>query len=145
MFSSWNTPGVWLLSPKIRNTHYLCTLPFPRLSDLLGALQRRRRTRNLLNAALQSICTRLSAVEQRCQWRLTLDCWTHLLRAVMLLLEGSSAVYFALIFSFYFLDSNLVLAFNLDTSHAIRKNGEPGTLFGFSLAMHRQLNPDKRM
>uniref|UniRef100_A0A8C9ZGQ0 Integrin subunit alpha 6 n=1 Tax=Sander lucioperca TaxID=283035 RepID=A0A8C9ZGQ0_SANLU len=39
----------------------------------------------------------------------------------------------------------LVLAFNLDTSHVIRKNGEPGSLFGFSLAMHRQLNPDERM
>uniref|UniRef100_A0A7N8Y7A9 Integrin, alpha 6a n=1 Tax=Mastacembelus armatus TaxID=205130 RepID=A0A7N8Y7A9_9TELE len=38
-----------------------------------------------------------------------------------------------------------VLAFNLDTSHVIRKEGEPGSLFGFSLAMHRQLNPDKRM
>uniref|UniRef100_A0AAQ4PJK0 Integrin subunit alpha 6 n=1 Tax=Gasterosteus aculeatus aculeatus TaxID=481459 RepID=A0AAQ4PJK0_GASAC len=39
----------------------------------------------------------------------------------------------------------LVLAFNLDTGHVIRKDGEPGSLFGFSLAMHRQLNPDKRM
>uniref|UniRef100_A0A665WQE7 Uncharacterized protein n=1 Tax=Echeneis naucrates TaxID=173247 RepID=A0A665WQE7_ECHNA len=38
-----------------------------------------------------------------------------------------------------------VLAFNLDTSHVMRKSGEPGSLFGFSLAMHRQLNPDKRM
>uniref|UniRef100_A0A8C4P1D2 Integrin, alpha 6a n=1 Tax=Dicentrarchus labrax TaxID=13489 RepID=A0A8C4P1D2_DICLA len=38
-----------------------------------------------------------------------------------------------------------VLAFNLDTSHVIKKDGEPGSLFGFSLAMHRQLNPDKRM
>uniref|UniRef100_A0A4W6FWN8 Integrin subunit alpha 6 n=1 Tax=Lates calcarifer TaxID=8187 RepID=A0A4W6FWN8_LATCA len=39
----------------------------------------------------------------------------------------------------------LVLAFNLDTRHVLRKDGEPGSLFGFSLAMHRQLNPDKRM
>ncbi|XP_058477547.1 integrin alpha-6 isoform X1 [Solea solea] len=38
-----------------------------------------------------------------------------------------------------------VLSFNLDTSHVIRKSGEPGSLFGFSLAMHRQLNPDQRM
>lgn len=38
-----------------------------------------------------------------------------------------------------------VLTFNLDTSHTIRKDGEPGSLFGFSLAMHRQINPDKRM
>uniref|UniRef100_A0A7N8YC51 Integrin, alpha 6a n=1 Tax=Mastacembelus armatus TaxID=205130 RepID=A0A7N8YC51_9TELE len=48
-----------------------------------------------------------------------------------------------LIFYFNLLAS--VLAFNLDTSHVIRKEGEPGSLFGFSLAMHRQLNPDKRM
>ncbi|XP_027141106.1 integrin alpha-6 isoform X3 [Larimichthys crocea] len=37
-------------------------------------------------------------------------------------------------------------AFNLDTENALRKNGDPGSLFGFSLAMHRQLDPvDKRM
>ncbi|CAG09956.1 unnamed protein product, partial [Tetraodon nigroviridis] len=35
--------------------------------------------------------------------------------------------------------------FNLDTSRAIRKDGEPGSLFGFSLAMHRQIKPDQRM
>uniref|UniRef100_A0A8C4SB15 Integrin, alpha 6a n=1 Tax=Erpetoichthys calabaricus TaxID=27687 RepID=A0A8C4SB15_ERPCA len=36
-------------------------------------------------------------------------------------------------------------AFNLDTEGAIQKTGEPGSLFGFSLAMHRQLKPsDKR-
>uniref|UniRef100_A0A8C5GRQ9 Integrin alpha-6-like n=1 Tax=Gouania willdenowi TaxID=441366 RepID=A0A8C5GRQ9_GOUWI len=38
-----------------------------------------------------------------------------------------------------------VLAFNLDTSHVIRKAGDPGSLFGFSLAMHRQISPDKVM
>ncbi|XP_039613566.1 integrin alpha-6 isoform X2 [Polypterus senegalus] len=32
-------------------------------------------------------------------------------------------------------------AFNLDADGAIRKIGEPGSLFGFSLAMHRQLKP----
>lgn len=37
-------------------------------------------------------------------------------------------------------------AFNLDTDNVLRKNGDPGSLFGFSLAMHRQLDPeDKRM
>uniref|UniRef100_A0A8D2ZSW0 Integrin, alpha 6b n=1 Tax=Scophthalmus maximus TaxID=52904 RepID=A0A8D2ZSW0_SCOMX len=37
-------------------------------------------------------------------------------------------------------------AFNLDTEHVQRKSGEPGSLFGFSLALHRQLEPqDKRM
>ncbi|XP_029980347.1 integrin alpha-6 isoform X2 [Sphaeramia orbicularis] len=43
------------------------------------------------------------------------------------------------------LDPGLVLCFNLDTAHVIRKDGDPGSLFGFSLAMHRQLNPDKRI
>ncbi|XP_071346446.1 integrin alpha-6-like isoform X2 [Trachinotus anak] len=37
-------------------------------------------------------------------------------------------------------------AFNLDTENVLRKDGDPGSLFGFSLAMHRQLQPeDKRM
>uniref|UniRef100_A0A672SFT0 Integrin subunit alpha 6 n=1 Tax=Sinocyclocheilus grahami TaxID=75366 RepID=A0A672SFT0_SINGR len=30
-------------------------------------------------------------------------------------------------------------AFNLDTQNVLRKNGQPGSLFGFSLALHRQL------
>ncbi|XP_049583420.1 integrin alpha-6 isoform X1 [Syngnathus scovelli] len=46
---------------------------------------------------------------------------------------------------FYLLNAPLLQAFNLDTNYVIRKDGEPGSLFGFSLAMHRQLNPDKRM
>ncbi|CAL8321768.1 unnamed protein product [Merluccius merluccius] len=36
-------------------------------------------------------------------------------------------------------------AFNLDARNVVLKHGEPGSLFGFSLAMHRQLNPDRRM
>lgn len=37
-------------------------------------------------------------------------------------------------------------AFNLDSNDVVRKTGDPGSLFGFSLAMHRQLEPeDKRM
>lgn len=75
---------------------------------------------------------------------LTLD-WTHLDSAAMLLQGGPSAACLALFFYSHFLEPTLVLAFNLDTSHVIRKDGEPGSLFGFSLAMHRQLNPDKRM
>lgn len=38
--------------------------------------------------------------------------------------------------------------FNLDTreDNVIRKRGDPGSLFGFSLAMHWQLQPqDKRL
>ncbi|KAI3356234.1 hypothetical protein L3Q82_017481, partial [Scortum barcoo] len=73
------------------------------------------------------------------------DLWTHLDRAAMLLQGGPSAVSAALLLHLHFLQPALVLAFNLDTAHVIRKDGEPGSLFGFSLAMHRQLNPDKRL
>uniref|UniRef100_A0A4W5NDG6 Integrin, alpha 6, like n=1 Tax=Hucho hucho TaxID=62062 RepID=A0A4W5NDG6_9TELE len=36
-----------------------------------------------------------------------------------------------------------ISAFNLDTDtkHVLRKNGDPGSMFGFSLALHQQLNP----
>ncbi|XP_014315482.1 integrin alpha-7 [Myotis lucifugus] len=34
-----------------------------------------------------------------------------------------------------------VVAFNLDVMGALRKEGEPGSLFGFSVALHRQLQP----
>ncbi|KAG7227580.1 hypothetical protein INR49_005395 [Caranx melampygus] len=62
------------------------------------------------------------------------------------LLQGpNSAMCAALLSLLYLLEPALVLAFNLDTAHVIRKSGEQGSLFGFSLAMHRQLNPDKRM
>ena len=62
-----------------------------------------------------------------------------------LLQGGPSALHVALLFCSYFLEPAAVLGFNLDTRHVIRKEGEEGSLFGFSLAMHRQLNPDKRM
>ncbi|XP_053122442.1 integrin alpha-6 isoform X2 [Hemicordylus capensis] len=40
----------------------------------------------------------------------------------------------------------LALAFNLDTKNVVMWRGESGSLFGFSLAMHRQLAPlDKRL
>ncbi|XP_063789529.1 integrin alpha-6 isoform X1 [Pseudophryne corroboree] len=42
------------------------------------------------------------------------------------------------------LSGTLVAAFNLDTDNVITKGGEPGSLFGFSLAMHRQLHPDDK-
>uniref|UniRef100_A0A669ERJ0 Integrin subunit alpha 7 n=1 Tax=Oreochromis niloticus TaxID=8128 RepID=A0A669ERJ0_ORENI len=32
--------------------------------------------------------------------------------------------------------------FNLDTTHTLHKLGDPGTFFGFSLALHQQRNPD---
>ncbi|TSK17965.1 Integrin alpha-6 [Bagarius yarrelli] len=44
------------------------------------------------------------------------------------------------------LECGLISAFNLDTENVIRKTGERNSLFGFSLALHRQLIPtDKRM
>uniref|UniRef100_A0A3B3RRN9 Integrin subunit alpha 6 n=1 Tax=Paramormyrops kingsleyae TaxID=1676925 RepID=A0A3B3RRN9_9TELE len=45
---------------------------------------------------------------------------------------------------FFFFAFTHVAAFNLDTENVIRKNGEPSSLFGFSLAMHRQLKPTER-
>lgn len=35
-------------------------------------------------------------------------------------------------------------AFNLDAENVIGRRGEPGSLFGFSLAMHRQLQPQEK-
>uniref|UniRef100_A0A669D9W9 Integrin subunit alpha 6 n=1 Tax=Oreochromis niloticus TaxID=8128 RepID=A0A669D9W9_ORENI len=63
----------------------------------------------------------------------------------MLLQGGRSAAHAALLFFVYGLEATFVLGFNLDTDHVLRKDGELGSLFGFSLAMHRQLNPDKVM
>ncbi|XP_078545298.1 integrin alpha-7 isoform X1 [Lissotriton helveticus] len=37
---------------------------------------------------------------------------------------------------------SLLGAFNLDTTGTISKDGPPGSLFGFSVALHRQLRPD---
>ncbi|KAM6934180.1 integrin alpha-6 [Xenentodon cancila] len=55
---------------------------------------------------------------------------------------GRSAAFLLLI---HLLGPTVVFTFNLDTSHVIRKSGEPGSLFGFSLALHRQVKPDKVM
>uniref|UniRef100_A0AAX7UD72 Integrin alpha-2 domain-containing protein n=1 Tax=Astatotilapia calliptera TaxID=8154 RepID=A0AAX7UD72_ASTCA len=38
--------------------------------------------------------------------------------------------------------STQVWGFNLDTTHTLHKLGDPGTFFGFSLALHQQRNPD---
>ncbi|GAA6087943.1 integrin alpha-6b isoform X4 [Tachysurus ichikawai] len=44
------------------------------------------------------------------------------------------------------LECGLISAFNLDTENVIKKTGDQNSLFGFSLALHRQLDPtDKRM
>ncbi|XP_074450222.1 integrin alpha-6 isoform X1 [Larus michahellis] len=49
----------------------------------------------------------------------------------------------ALLF-YLFLLPGLAGAFNLDTDNVISRRGEPGSLFGFSLAMHRQLQPQEK-
>uniref|UniRef100_A0A671Z2D4 Integrin, alpha 6b n=1 Tax=Sparus aurata TaxID=8175 RepID=A0A671Z2D4_SPAAU len=36
-------------------------------------------------------------------------------------------------------------AFNLDSDNVVRRSGDPDSLFGFSLAMHRQVDPDRRV
>ncbi|XP_045550270.1 integrin alpha-6 [Salmo salar] len=46
----------------------------------------------------------------------------------------------------FLLEWTQISSFNLDTENVLIMNGEPGSLFGFSLAMHRQLDPvDKIM
>ncbi|GLD70442.1 integrin alpha-6-like protein [Lates japonicus] len=37
-----------------------------------------------------------------------------------------------------------VAAFNLDTNNVLQRNGDPGSLFGFSVAFHQQLSPTKK-
>uniref|UniRef100_A0A8C7XZI1 Integrin alpha-2 domain-containing protein n=1 Tax=Oryzias sinensis TaxID=183150 RepID=A0A8C7XZI1_9TELE len=37
-----------------------------------------------------------------------------------------------------------VAAFNLDTENVMQKKGDPGTLFGFSVAFHEQLSPARK-
>ncbi|XP_070769684.1 integrin alpha-6-like [Enoplosus armatus] len=37
-----------------------------------------------------------------------------------------------------------VAAFNLDTQNVLQRNGDPGSLFGFSVAFHQQLNPVRK-
>ncbi|KAK2848666.1 hypothetical protein Q5P01_008500 [Channa striata] len=34
-----------------------------------------------------------------------------------------------------------VAAFNLNSQNVLQRNGDPGSLFGFSVAFHQQLNP----
>uniref|UniRef100_A0A8C8A1I5 Integrin, alpha 6a n=1 Tax=Oryzias sinensis TaxID=183150 RepID=A0A8C8A1I5_9TELE len=38
-----------------------------------------------------------------------------------------------------------VLTFNLDPQNTLRKDGDPGTLFGLSLTFHQQLRPDHKV
>ncbi|XP_037636914.1 integrin alpha-6-like [Sebastes umbrosus] len=46
-----------------------------------------------------------------------------------------------ILLSFWYLQTLYVSAFNLDTQSVLQRNGDPGSLFGFSVAFHQQLNP----
>ncbi|KAM4698805.1 integrin alpha-6 isoform 2-T2 [Rhinophrynus dorsalis] len=60
----------------------------------------------------------------------------------MAALPGKMALFYLLLISC----CTLLAAFNLDTDNVISKSGDPGSLFGFSMAMHWQLDPeDKRL
>lgn len=37
-----------------------------------------------------------------------------------------------------------VVTFNLDTQNVIERTGDAGSLFGFSIAFHQQLNPARK-
>ncbi|XP_077413012.1 integrin alpha-6-like isoform X2 [Vanacampus margaritifer] len=61
-------------------------------------------------------------------------------------MEGMASGALRLLLAFLLGCGRLSSAFNLDTEDVVRKDGDPNSLFGFSLAMHRQLYPrDKRM
>ncbi|XP_024142822.1 integrin alpha-6 isoform X2 [Oryzias melastigma] len=59
----------------------------------------------------------------------------------MLLQAGVYAVQAALLLLLHVLEP--ALAFNLDPQSTLRKDGDPGSLFGLSLTFHQQLRPDK--
>ncbi|XP_075036732.1 integrin alpha-6 isoform X2 [Mixophyes fleayi] len=59
-------------------------------------------------------------------------------------MEAQGRMALVYLFCFGVLSGTLISAFNLDTSNVIKKGGDPGSLFGFSLAMHRQLHPDDK-
>ncbi|KAK9518357.1 hypothetical protein VZT92_023666 [Zoarces viviparus] len=46
--------------------------------------------------------------------------------------------------SFWNLQTLNVAAFNVDTQSVLQRNGDPGSLFGFSVAFHQQLNPARK-
>ncbi|XP_067455908.1 integrin alpha-6-like [Thunnus thynnus] len=52
--------------------------------------------------------------------------------------------YLVYLWSVWHLQTLNVTAFNLDTRNVMQKNGDPGSLFGFSIAFHQQLNPARR-
>ncbi|XP_063732116.1 integrin alpha-6-like isoform X2 [Eleginops maclovinus] len=46
--------------------------------------------------------------------------------------------------SFWLLQTLSVAAFNVDTQSVLQRSGDPGSLFGFSVAFHQQLSPNKK-
>uniref|UniRef100_A0A6Q2WR28 Integrin alpha-2 domain-containing protein n=1 Tax=Esox lucius TaxID=8010 RepID=A0A6Q2WR28_ESOLU len=52
--------------------------------------------------------------------------------------------FLSLISLLFLLEWTQISSFNLDTENVMIKKGDSGSLFGYSLAMHQQLHPDKR-
>ncbi|XP_076595871.1 integrin alpha-6-like [Chaetodon auriga] len=50
----------------------------------------------------------------------------------------------AYLWSVWHLQTVWVAAFNLDSKNVLQRNGAPGSLFGFSVAFHQQLNPARK-
>lgn len=50
----------------------------------------------------------------------------------------------AYLWSVWHLQTLNVAAFNLDTQNVLQRNGDPGSLFGFSVAFHQQLDPARK-
>ncbi|CAN9514650.1 unnamed protein product [Ophioblennius macclurei] len=50
----------------------------------------------------------------------------------------------ALLWLMWYFQGFDVVAFNLDTEKVLQRNGDPGSLFGFSVAFHQQLNPTRK-
>ncbi|KAM9376193.1 integrin alpha-6-like [Pholidichthys leucotaenia] len=48
------------------------------------------------------------------------------------------------LWSVWYFQSLNIAAFNLDTKNVLQRKGDPGSLFGFSVAFHQQHNPAKR-
>ncbi|XP_022615886.1 integrin alpha-6-like [Seriola dumerili] len=48
------------------------------------------------------------------------------------------------LWSVWYFQTVNISAFNLDTENVLQRNGDPGSLFGFSVAFHQQLSPARK-
>ncbi|XP_056239048.1 integrin alpha-6-like [Seriola aureovittata] len=48
------------------------------------------------------------------------------------------------LWSVWYFQTLNISAFNLDTENVLQRNGDPGSLFGFSVAFHQQLSPARK-